>query len=137
MKRQRFLLYKCLQGDKGDDVPGIPKIGEGRALSLVQKYSTIDEIVNNNDVDIAGRTARGQREILERNVKLLDVNQFVTKEILDETTQLLRKPLNIDMDKFGEFCKEYEMYSLLGATDRIRLIYQTLKDKNESILKNI
>lgn len=137
MKRERFLLYKCLQGDKGDDVPGIPKIGEGRALSLVQKYATIDEIVNNSDVDIAGRTARGQREILERNVKLLDVNQFISEEILQKTRELLKVSLSIDMKKFEEFCKEYEMYSLLGGIERIKTTYQNLKAKNESILKNI
>lgn len=36
----QYISIKVLQGDKGDNVPGIPLVGEKRAASLVQQYGS-------------------------------------------------------------------------------------------------
>ena len=36
--REEFISLKCLTGDKGDNVPGIPGIGPKRALTLIREY---------------------------------------------------------------------------------------------------
>jgi 5'-3' exonuclease len=35
---QEYISLKCLTGDKGDNVPGIPGIGPKRALQLIKEY---------------------------------------------------------------------------------------------------
>jgi 5'-3' exonuclease len=35
---EQYISLKCLQGDKGDDVPGIPQVGPARALTLLNEY---------------------------------------------------------------------------------------------------
>jgi len=35
---EEFISLKCLTGDKGDNVPGIPGIGPKRALTLIKEY---------------------------------------------------------------------------------------------------
>ena len=35
---EEFISLKCLTGDKGDNVPGIPGIGPKRALTLIREY---------------------------------------------------------------------------------------------------
>ena len=36
--------YKAIVGDKSDNIPGVPGVGEKTALGLLEKYGTLDEI---------------------------------------------------------------------------------------------
>ena len=40
----QIIELKALMGDSSDNIPGVPGIGEKTALSLVQKYETIDNV---------------------------------------------------------------------------------------------
>lgn len=46
MYPERVTHVKSLMGDKSDNIPGIAGIGEKTALSLVDKYGTLDEILS-------------------------------------------------------------------------------------------
>ena len=35
---EEYISFKCLTGDKGDNVPGFPGVGPKKALSLIQQY---------------------------------------------------------------------------------------------------
>ncbi len=48
--------YKALVGDKSDNIPGVPGVGEKTAISLLEKYHTLDEIYA-HIADIPGRAA--------------------------------------------------------------------------------
>jgi 5'-3' exonuclease len=41
---QQYISYKCLTGDKGDNVPGIPGVGPKRAAGLLKDYENAFEI---------------------------------------------------------------------------------------------
>jgi DNA polymerase-1 len=41
----RVVDFKALQGDASDNIPGIPGIGEKSALTLVQQYGTVEDII--------------------------------------------------------------------------------------------
>lgn len=45
MEPDEWIFKKCLSGDTGDNVSGIPKIGETTALRLVQKYGEFKNII--------------------------------------------------------------------------------------------
>ncbi|MBQ8614374.1 MAG: DNA polymerase I [Ruminiclostridium sp.] len=44
---RQMIDIKALMGDSSDNIPGVAGIGEKTALSLVQKYNSIDEIYQN------------------------------------------------------------------------------------------
>jgi len=45
--RDDYISIKCLMGDSGDNVPGVPGIGPKRALQLVQEYGSTYDIIAN------------------------------------------------------------------------------------------
>lgn len=43
----KFIDFKTLVGDKGDDVPGVDGIGEKRAADLIEQYGSIFDLIGN------------------------------------------------------------------------------------------
>ena len=41
---QQVIDYKAIVGDKSDNIPGVPGVGEKTALRLLEQYGTLDEI---------------------------------------------------------------------------------------------
>ncbi|HYI16323.1 MAG TPA: 5'-3' exonuclease H3TH domain-containing protein, partial [Thermomicrobiales bacterium] len=46
---ERLAEYKALVGDKSDNIPGVPGIGEKTAKSLIEKYTSIEDILAHTD----------------------------------------------------------------------------------------
>lgn len=44
VSRDMYISYKCLTGDKGDNIPGIPGIGDKRATDLINEYGSALDI---------------------------------------------------------------------------------------------
>lgn len=42
--REDYISFKCLVGDKGDNIPGIPGIGPKRACGLIEQFGTAMDI---------------------------------------------------------------------------------------------
>ena len=62
----QFIDVKGLMGDKSDNIPGVPGVGEKTAYKLIQSYGSIEEVLNNID-NIAGKKLK---ENLENNREL-------------------------------------------------------------------
>ena len=60
--------YLALLGDKSDNIPGVPGVGEKTALGLLQGLGSLDDIYANLD-DVAGLAFRGAKTM---SPKLLD-----------------------------------------------------------------
>lgn len=43
--RDEYISIKCLMGDSGDNVPGVPGVGPKRAIQLVQEYGSTYDII--------------------------------------------------------------------------------------------
>lgn len=61
----QFIDVKGLMGDKSDNIPGVPGVGEKTAFKLIKEYGCIEEVLNNID-KIAGKKLK---ENLENNVE--------------------------------------------------------------------
>lgn len=61
----QFIDVKGLMGDKSDNIPGVPGVGEKTAFKLIKEYGSIEEVLKNID-NISGKKLK---ESLEDNVE--------------------------------------------------------------------
>jgi len=69
LEPKQLIDVKGLQGDSSDNIPGVPGIGEKTALSLVQKFGSIEalyEKVDKGESELKGK----QKENIENNREL-------------------------------------------------------------------
>ena len=95
---EQYISVKCLMGDSGDNVPGVPGVGPKRAQQLVEEYGTTWDIINS--IPIHGRykyiaEINENREQLELNYQLMDLVTYCQDAIgvenckqIDETLEL-------------------------------------------------
>ncbi|OOM74572.1 DNA polymerase I [Clostridium puniceum] len=61
----QFIDVKGLMGDKSDNIPGVPGVGEKTAFKLIKEYGSVEEVLKNID-NIPGKKLK---ENLEGNVE--------------------------------------------------------------------
>ena len=88
---EEYISVKCLQGDQGDNVPGVNKIGPKTAAKLVRQYgSTYDIIaslpINSKYKYIENLNAFGADNLM-RNYQLMDLLEFCDTAIGAENCQ--------------------------------------------------
>lgn len=98
---EQYISVKCLMGDSGDNVPGVPGVGPKRAQQLVEEYGTTWDIINS--IPLHGRykyieALNQNREQLELNYQLMDLVTYCQDAIgtenckqIDETLELTIK----------------------------------------------
>ena len=76
---EMYISMKCLTGDKGDNVPGIPGIGPKRATQLIEQYGSAWDIYEALPIDSRYKYIQGLNENGEQllvNYELMDLMTF-------------------------------------------------------------
>ena len=89
---KQLIDVKGLQGDTSDNIPGVPGIGEKTALSLVQKFGSIENLYKKIESGEDGLKGK-QREKIEENKELA----FLSKTL---GTINLEVPIEDTLEKF-------------------------------------
>ncbi len=133
---KQLIEVKGLQGDASDNIPGVPGIGEKTALSLVQKYETIDNLykkLESGEADVKGK----QKEKLEQNKDLAYLSRTLgeinTKVPIEDTLEELKLE-EWDKSKVLELFKELNFKRYI---DRFNLQNEAGKVDNFSEENNI
>ncbi len=95
--QEDYIGYKCLVGDSGDNVPGVPGIGPKRATSLIQEYGSIFEIIDS--IPLPGKqkfiqNLNQSKDQLLLNVELMDLLSFCETAIGPENLKDIQEKLN-------------------------------------------
>lgn len=94
---EEYISIKCLQGDPGDNVPGVIKIGPKTAYKLVQEYGTALDIAD--AIPIPGKYVYIKNlndfgaDALRRNYQLMDLISFCDEAIGSENLKEIESVL--------------------------------------------
>ena len=61
---KQFIDLKGLMGDKSDNIPGVPGIGEKKGIALLEQYGSIENVLDHAD-EIKGKMGENIRENME------------------------------------------------------------------------
>ncbi|WP_170074908.1 DNA polymerase I [Paraclostridium dentum] len=137
MTPTQFIDLKGLMGDKSDNIPGVPGIGEVTGIKLIKEFGSIENIIENID------SVKGSpRKKIEENKELAIMSKRLATIIRDV-------PIDFDLDKleFGNYDKsklievfnELDFNSLIARLDsnaeELKVIVNKLEDVKEFINK--
>jgi len=94
---EEYISLKCLTGDKGDNVPGIPGIGPKRALGLIKEYG--DAISIYDSCPIPGKykyieSLNENYEQIVQNYELMDLISYCDDAIGADNISVIRGIMN-------------------------------------------
>ncbi len=76
--------YKALTGDKSDNIPGVPGVGDKTATALLQKFTSLEELIARSD-EITPPRIRG---LIETNAELAKFSKKLATIMCDAPLQL-------------------------------------------------
>ncbi|MNO88826.1 DNA polymerase I [compost metagenome] len=109
-----FIDVKGLMGDKSDNIPGVPGIGEKTAYKLIQTYGSVEGVLN-NIADISGKKIKDNLETYSEQAIFSKKLATIMRDVPIEFSwdEALHNE-NIDKRKVRELLIKLEMKSLLG-----------------------
>ena len=131
MTPTQFIDLKGLMGDKSDNIPGVPGIGEITGIKLIKEFGSIENIIEN--IDLLKGSARKK---IEENKELAIMSKKLSTIIRDV-------PIDFDLEKleFGDYDKlrlievfnELNFSSLISRLDPNMEQPQVIVNKLEDI----
>lgn len=114
---KQMIEVKALMGDASDNIPGVAGIGEKTALSLIQKYGSVDKIYE----DIQGLdVSAGVKTKLENGKASAYLSRelaVICRDVPIEKELSAYKPSKPDEEKLSAILTELEMFALLKKLD--------------------
>jgi len=87
-----YITFKCLTGDKGDNVPGIPGVGPKRAVQLMEQYGDVFDIYGACPIEGRYKYIESLNENAEQlliNVELMDLITYSETAIGKDNIQVI------------------------------------------------
>lgn len=124
---EQWIELKMLQGDRSDNIPGIPGVGEVTALKLMQQWGSIEGIYSH-----LGYLKPSLRDVLVKNKDILPLTRELVTIVTDYTKiGFTEDMLNINgrfPNEIYELLSELEIYSLFNI-----MKYSLLLDKESKV----
>jgi len=113
LKVSQLIDLKALAGDTSDNIPGVPGIGEKTALSLLQKFGTLDAMYEDGALDSEKPGVRKKmgegRDMAYLSRKLGTIERNVPMEFSPDDVAITE----YDADKLYKLLSDLELKSLI------------------------
>ena len=146
---QQLIDVKGLQGDTSDNIPGVPGVGEKTALSLIQRYGSIENLykkIENGEDDLKGK----QREKIVNNKELafmsktlgtINLQVPISDTLEDFKVEEWNKEKVLEIFKKLNFKRYIDRFSLLennkGTENQEKELFKSVNKKEEEIIQLI
>lgn len=92
--QEKYACYKCLIGDKGDNIPGISGIGPKRAEGLLEQYGSAYDIYDSLPIDSKYKHIQelnSNPEVILKNYGLMDLLTYCEEAIGNGIPEIERR----------------------------------------------
>ncbi len=114
---KQFIDLKGLMGDKSDNIPGVPGIGEKTGLKLIKEFNNIENIYKNLDNVRGGKKLK---ENLTENENIAYLSRKLGGEIITNVPLDVKiEDLTVKESNWEELIPLYEEYEFKSLIDRI------------------
>ncbi|MFQ8892086.1 MAG: DNA polymerase I [Clostridium sp.] len=110
---KQFIDVKGLMGDKSDNIPGVPGIGEKTAFKLIQTYGSIEEVLNNVENVNGKRLKENLEEYREQALFSKKLATIITEVPIDINLEDIKSNENFNKEALKEQLMKLEMKKLL------------------------
>ncbi len=144
----QFIDVKGLMGDKSDNIPGVPGVGEKTAFKLIKEYGSIEEVLKNID-NIAGKKLK---ENLESNTEqaifskklatimrevpieltVEDISSNDKENILEIKKMLMKLEMKSILNKFKDHTVSEESkveVKIIDTIEKLKELFSKKKDR--------
>jgi len=102
-EQEQYISIKCLQGDSGDNVPGVPGIGPIKAAQLIKTYGSTYDIIASLPITSKYKYIENLNkfgaEALILNYKLMDLLEHCDEAIGEENCKTIDKILGVYLNE--------------------------------------
>ena len=125
LEPKALIDVKGLQGDSSDNIPGVPGIGPKTAISLIQKYGTIEklyEAIEKGEDDLKGKqkeniVANKEMALLSKALGTIDVNVPLDNNLETLKVEEWDKPKVLEIFRNLNFKRYIERFDLESSLD--------------------
>lgn len=135
LEPKQLIEVKGLQGDASDNIPGVPGIGEKTAISLIQKYQSIDNLykqIEDGTSDIKGKQLQNLTENKELAYLSRTLGEINLQVPIEDTLESL-KVEEWDKQKVLEL---FEKLNFKRYIERFNLDGEVQVEKNDNQIAN-
>lgn len=131
----QIIDMKGLMGDKSDNIPGVPGIGEKTAIKLLKQFQTVEGLYENIE-EVSGAkllqnlSENKEQALMSKQLATINKNSPIELTLNDTTLP------EADTNKVAEFFKSLGFTSLLAKLD-IKESIKDLEEINYEVLDSI
>lgn len=116
---KQFIDVKGLMGDKSDNIPGVPGIGEKTAYKLIKEYGSIENLLDNID-NVSGKKLKESLvEYSEQAIFSKKLATIVTDVPVDIDLEAIKSKEEFDIKGIRELFYKLQFKSLLEKVEKI------------------
>lgn len=129
----QFIDLKGLMGDKSDNIPGVPGVGEKTAIKLLKEFGTVENLIQSTQQISATKL----RERIEDNVQQAILSKRLATIVTNVPVEINIDDLKVeefDKSKVLEIFNKYEFKSLINRIIGYNTENQDIENNNLSIV---
>lgn len=115
----QFIDVKGLMGDKSDNIPGVPGVGEKTAFKLIKEYGSIENLLANTEKVSGKKLKESLTEYSEQAILSKRLATIITEVPMDISLENLKTKGDFFNEEVKEFCVKYELKSLINKLQAI------------------
>ena len=125
----------AIVGDKSDNIPGITKVGNKTAAKWIEKYGSLDSIIDNaEDISgVVGENLRNELSNLKRNLFLVSLKNDLKLNLNFKDLQI---PENKNK-KLKDFYSDLEFNAFIETTEKSKKDFKYLTVSNQDELDKL